>query len=358
MIQQDTTKAKTPNQQLNVGEIEVSSSQLRTPVLQIENETPRHLIQQKPVFIKPKISYQKLSHKDSIYLNLLPSESDNIFDSELSFETERPVAEIIKKDEASSENKNVKKVENKSVEAQESKIDTIETITVAPIPTPIKIRSTNQFEGSKDWLSGFIVLAILIAGVVKVTSGKYLNDIFSSIRYQQSAFKLFSTLNLQNQKPGWALSFLFILSTSLLIFEYTLVMGRQPEEISHFLFLAGIFGGIILYAFLKRITYQLVGYIFDTLTDTKSYLFNAELLNKAFGVSILPIISIVPFVDQVTATLLLKVGLVLFALMYLVQLLRGVKIILRSPLSIYYMFLYFCALEILPLAILIKILIL
>jgi len=358
MIQQDTTKTNLPSQQLNVEEIEISSSQLRTPVLQIKNETPRHLVQQKPVFTQPKITYQKLSHKDSIYLNLLPSESDNIFDSELSFETEQPVAEITKNEETVSENINLEKNEDKSVAIQESKIDTVETITVAPVPTPIKIRSTNQFEGSKDWLSGFIMLAILIAGAVKVTSGKYLNDIFSSIRYQQSAFKLFSTLNLQNQKPGWALSFLFILSTSLLIFEYTLVMGRQPEDISHFFFLSSIFGGIILFAFLKRTTYQLVGYIFDTLTDTKSYLFNAELLNKAFGVSILPIISIVPFVDQTTATLLLKVGLVLFVLMYLVQLLRGVKIILRSPLSIYYMFLYFCALEILPLAILIKILIL
>nr|WP_321406681.1 DUF4271 domain-containing protein [uncultured Carboxylicivirga sp.] len=360
MIQQDTTKVITPGNQLNVGEINISNTnQLRTPVLQIEDHTPRHLTQQQPVFARPKITYQQLTHKDSIYLNLIPAESDNIFDAELSFETELPSKETNLKE--LTPKIEVVKEEVAQIQPEEEQItvkDTVETITVQPLPNRIKIRSANQFEGSKDWLSGFIILAILIAGLVKLTSGKYLNDIFSSIRYQQSASKLFTTFNVQNQKPGWALSFLFILSTSLLIFEYTMVMGRQPENISHFYFLLVIFGGIIVYSFLKKTIYHFVGFVFDTTTDTKTYIFNAELLNKAFGISMLPIISVVPFVDQLTATFLLKAGLVLFVLMYLVQLLRGVKIILRSPLSIFYMFLYFCALEILPLAILIKIMIL
>nr|WP_321454110.1 DUF4271 domain-containing protein [uncultured Carboxylicivirga sp.] len=358
-MQQDTLKIHAPNNQLNVGKIDITTTnQLRTPVLQLENKTPKHLTQEPTVFVRPKITYQKLSHNDSIYLNLISAESDNLFDSELSFETDLPITQNIAPDI----NKNEEVVQSTTIDTtqkvtQATLIDTVETITIQPVVSNMRIRSTNQFEGSKDWLSGFILFAILIAGIVKLTSGKYLNDIFSSIRYQQSATKLFSTFNVQNQKPAWALSFLFLLSTSLLVFEYTMVMGRHPESLSHFSFLLIIFAGIFLFSLIKNSLYRFVGFVFNTRTDTKSYLFNAELLNKAFGIGMLPIISVVPYVDQLTATFLLKASLVLFILMYIVQLLRGVKIILRSPISIFYMFLYFCALEILPLVILIKILI-
>jgi len=359
MNQQDTTQIIIKPNQLEVGDINVSTTQLRTPVMQVDDHQPLHLNQRESVFAPIPVSYQKLSHNDSIFLNLIPAKSDQLFDAELSFETLLPTKEApITATSQTVEKTLADSVKKNQLNANKVAADSIKTITIQPSSTPIKIRSSNQFEGSKEWLSGFILVAILIAGLVKLTSGKYLNDIFSSIRYQQSASKLFSTFNVQNQKPGWALSFLFILSTSLLVFEYTLVMGRQPESGSNFIFLLSTFGGILLYFLFKNAAYRFVGFVFDTMTDTKAYLFNSDLLNKSFGLAMLPIVSIVPFVDQRTASVLLKLGLVLFSLMYIVQLLRGVKIILRSPLSIFYMFLYFCALEILPLSILIKTMIL
>jgi len=206
-------------------------------------------------------------------------------------------------------------------------------------------------------LSVFIILALVIAGFVKLSAGKYLSDLFSSIRYQQSASKLFSSVNVQNQKPAWALTILFFLSTSLLIFEFAHVGGKTPELLSPFIFFLLVIAGIIVYFLLKNILYRLVAYVFDTETPTKEYLFNANMLSKVFGMASLPIVCIVPFVDALTATFLVKSGLALFIIMYMIQLLRGAKIILHSPLSIFYMFLYFCALEILPLSILIKVMI-
>ena len=99
------------------------------------------------------------------------------------------------------------------------------------------------------------------------------------------------------------------------------------------------------------------GYVFDAGKKTREYLFNANMLSKAFGALSIPVFTVVPFVDLFTSTLLLKGALVLFLVMYIIQLLRGARIILRKPLSILYMFLYFCALEILPIAILIKVMI-
>jgi len=133
--------------------------------------------------------------------------------------------------------------------------------------------------------------------------------------------------------------------------------GKSPQQISPFVFFLLINLGIVLYFFLKNLLFRFVGFIFDVQKGTREYLFNANMLSKAFGIASLPVICVVPFVDVLTATFLLKAGLCLFLLMYFIQLIRGAKIILRSPLSIFYMFLYFCALEILPLSLLIKVMI-
>ncbi len=356
MNQQDSIQVHVQDKSLQDVGIKIAPSSLRAPVMQIDTTKPAHLTQPKPVWVKPRITYQKLNHNDSIYLNLIQADSDHIFDSEHSFKSvisnNETVAIIDEKEELASA-----PIDTVPIQPEISR-ENIETVTIAPESTATKTRGNNQFNECKEWLSGFILFSLIIAGAIKLTSGKYLNDIFSSIRYQQSATKLFSTFNVQNQKPGIGLSVIFIINSSLLVFEYAMVLGRQPQSMSSFLFLLMIIGGIILFFIGKSIIYRFIGFVFDTMVSTKAYLFNSDLLNKAFGLALLPFVAAVPFVDIITATFLLKAALALFLLMYVVQLLRGVKIILHSPLSIFYMFLYFCALEILPLSILIKTMIL
>ncbi len=340
------TQQQVQNQLVNKDSLSTSST-LRTPIQQIEVKEPRHLqVQKQGRVSKPK--YKHWTHEDSVYFNLTASDVPDFFSSD------------IKSIEPSPFNQTVSKEPLKLPKTNTEDSITIESpavvITETPAP-PVTIRKGSPFKESKDWLAGFILLAIIIAGFVKLTASKYLSDLFSSIRYQQSASKMFSTFNLQTQKPGWALTILFFLSTSLLVFEYAHLGGKTPEKLNTFTFFLVVHVGVILYFFLKNLLYRFVAYVFDCGDKTKEYTFNANMLSKAFGIACLPIVSIVPFVDILTATFLLKSGLVLFLIMYLIQLLRGAKIILHSPLSILYMFLYFCALEILPLSILIKVMI-
>ncbi|WP_430816697.1 DUF4271 domain-containing protein [Carboxylicivirga sp. RSCT41] len=315
-----------------------TAASLRTPIQQLEVKEPRHLQIQRTVAPK-KIVYRSWSVEDSIYFNLKESDlsirSIAVADVKFDDVPQEEVVELTNKDSV----RNVLKPE------------------IEVPPPPVIARKGSPFEDSKDWLSAFILLAVIIAGFVKLSAGKYLTDLFSSIRYQQSASKLFSSGNLQNQKPGVALTVLFFLSTSMLVFEFAHLGGKSPEQVSSFVFFLLVNAGVITYFFLKNILYLFVASVFDVQQATKEYLFNANMLSKVFGIACLPIVAVVPFLDVLTATFLIKAGLALFIIMYLVQLLRGAKIILHSPLSIFYMFLYFCALEILPLSILIKVMI-
>lgn len=318
---------------------------LRTPIQEVTVKQPKYLQLEQKAKSK-KINYRTWSSEDSVYFNLKTGESSgklhiipHLMDEQHEINPTSLSDEVVEK-----------VMEQKAVTAQ------FDTVASVP-PPPVIVRKGSPFEHSKEWLAGFILLALIIAGVVKLTAGKYLSDLFSSIRYQQSATKLFFSGNLQNQKPSLALTFLFFLSTSMLIFEFTHLGGKIPERLSPFVFFLLVNLGVIGYFFIKNILYRFTAVVFDAQQSTKEYLFNANMLSKVFGISCLPIVCVVPFVDVLTATFLLKAGLVLFFIMYIIQLLRGAKIILRSPLSIFYMFLYFCALEILPLSILIKVMI-
>ncbi|MCU4174138.1 DUF4271 domain-containing protein [Carboxylicivirga sp. N1Y90] len=350
-------ETSTPTLQLSKDSLNLGNS-FRTHIMQIDMEKPAHLSQTNTYKPVPKLKYQFLSHEDSIFLNLIQAD-EGIFQNTLDHSISVQSSEEFVEEEAIT----IKNTSNHTNDTSSAEIVKIEKpsqrLSETTLKTnAVKSRKSNAFTDSKDWLSGFILLTLIIAGLVKISAGKYINEIFSAVRYQQSASKLFSSFNLQNQKPGWALSTLFVLTSSLLIFEYTLIFGKTPSSFSKHVFLLAIIGGVLLYFGIKTILYRIVSFIFETSADTNEYIFNADILSKAFGITLLPIVSVIPFVDYLTSTYLLKAGLALFLIMYTIQLLRGVKIILRSPLSIFYMFLYFCALEILPLSILIKLLIL
>ncbi|TRX72431.1 DUF4271 domain-containing protein [Carboxylicivirga sp. M1479] len=319
------------------------SKSLRTPIQPIVVKEPKHL-QQRKYIPTPKIEYRYWSAQDSVYFNLR-KDNGKAFINNAVYSRSHEDMEVLEESQFSD-----------SVSQVEAIIEKPKFEISIP-PPPVSVRKISPFDGAKDWMAGVIVLMLIIAGFIKLSAGKYLSDLFSSIRYQQSATKLFSSGNVQNQKPGWALTVLFFLSTSLLVFEFAHIGGKTPERINPFMFYVLVNIGVIAYFFAKNILYQFVGYVFDVQSATKEYLFNANMLSKVFGIACLPVVCVVPFVDSLTAIFVVKAGLALFLIMYVIQLLRGAKIILHSPLSIFYMFLYFCALEILPLSILIKVMI-
>jgi len=215
---------------------------------------------------------------------------------------------------------------------------------------PIKVRKIELFDGQTDWLAAFIVMALLLAGAIKIAASKYLNELFSAVIYKQAANKLFSTINAHNQKPALGLNILFFITSSLLVYEYAVFNGMKGS----FGFYSIILGGITGYYLLKNAIYSILAYIFETQSKTDEYLYSANILTKTYGLAILPIVAVIPFINQSTMQIMLQAGLILFVIMYILQMIRGFRIILSTPLSMFYMFLYFCALEIIPIAMLIK----
>jgi hypothetical protein len=104
----------------------------------------------------------------------------------------------------------------------------------------------------------------------------------------------------------------------------------------------------------KNIFFYFFGNIFEIIPQIKSYIKGSTIMGQSFGVLILPIICLIPFLPETAQTHLLNIGCGAFIIMYIIQIGRGIKIILKETLSLYYIFLYLCGLEILSLLVIIK----
>jgi hypothetical protein len=78
-------------------------------------------------------------------------------------------------------------------------------------------------------------------------------------------------------------------------------------------------------------------------------------MGQMFAIAILPVICLIPFVKETLQMNLVHIGAGIFIIMYLMQIGRGIKIILKETLSLYYIFLYLCGLEILSLLVIMKV---
>jgi len=202
---------------------------------------------------------------------------------------------------------------------------------------------------NRDVLSGLLLLSVALVGVVRMTNYKYLRELFTSIVFSLEARKMQKTVNLRNQKHAVVLNFLFLFNAS--IFVYQIISFYKIETIfsQNLVLIPIIMGVILLFGLVKSIIYRFVAFVFETEAETKEYLFYSLLHNKIFALVILPIIVVVPYIEVEVLPILFKIGIGVYVFLYIVQIFRGTTIILNNLASLFYMFLYLCALEIMPL---------
>jgi hypothetical protein len=120
--------------------------------------------------------------------------------------------------------------------------------------------------------------------------------------------------------------------------------------------------GILLYLFnllllagilLARIVIlNLVGFLFNRIELFRDYLYHMFVFNKLLGIIILPQLPFMVFTTGWIREIFFALAITTVALNIAMRLIRGFAFSLKKDVLIFYMFLYLCALEIVPLALL------
>lgn len=219
-----------------------------------------------------------------------------------------------------------------------------------------KVLPTSSFQDSKLFLLIIILFSLGLLGYMRIKSSRFLKTIFKGLFSHHESHKLFTTVNIRNSIHSVMLDLLFSVNMGILIYEIAAMM----MSVRGYLFSLAVFVGSIvavaLYFLIKNFLYRVVGYIFSTKEDTNEFLFFVGVVNKTYGIIITPILIILPFTTGSATYITIAIALAMYGFLYLIQLFRALKIILKKAISLFYYILYLCTLEILPFVIAYRIL--
>lgn len=216
---------------------------------------------------------------------------------------------------------------------------------------PGSLRSTTN----TDLVFYVLIFIIFFLALIKNSFPKYFNSIFS-LSFQ-ATFRQTQTREQMSQNffPAFMLNVLFILSGGLFItlfaqfYKWTTIPFWQL-----FIYSTTILGIIYI---IKYFVIFFTGWVFDSPDAAAEYRFIVFLINKLMGILFIPILFVIAYTDdevkKIAITIALCIAGLLIALRYLVSLARIRK---NLNLAAFHFFIYLCAVEIMPLLVIYKLL--
>ena len=238
---------------------------------------------------------------------------------------------------------------------------TADSVTIAPAPKvfvekegkPVAQRKLNNILLNKsiadtDWMIGMVIASCVIFAWTRMIYGKYIRTLLQSAVNFFTARRTYEESNMVLGRVFLILNILFFINIGLFATQCVNLYGISTGDVKGFaqfvMFTLGFMGVYLV----RTIVLKIMDFIFDT-TAFGAYNFNIYLYNKVYGLLLLPLIAVIPFVPDAMSEKLMWVGLGLFVLFYVITLFRALRICIKNRVSIFYLFFYLCALEILPL---------
>lgn len=213
-------------------------------------------------------------------------------------------------------------------------------------PLDINPKEIRQF--SLTWQLSALMLAIILLALLNVTQKRFFKHL-SAAFYSRPLFKQLMRDGQLFPASTLFISFLaIILVYSLLIFQahQYFVAGRTISSAAEYEQLVGftIFVGSFLLA--KNLLHFFVGVVFGLMAKTREYLGNSFYFNTVFCITLIPFLAAYLLSQHI---LILYITLVIALVVWIVKSYRGFLIAFEiERFSRFQFFVYFCALEILP----------
>ncbi|MEP7320228.1 MAG: DUF4271 domain-containing protein, partial [Panacibacter sp.] len=208
---------------------------------------------------------------------------------------------------------------------------------------------------SNDHLFYILAGLVLLLALLRINFPKYFENIFSlsfQVKFRQTQTR---DLLLQNSLPAFLFNVYFIFSAALFITLLAQYFNWVTLDFWWlFLYITLILAGIYL---TKYLFINFSGWIFKAEQPAASYNFIVFLINKVLGIILIPFTVLFAFADDEIKKIVLTVtACIVFSLLafrYVVSLLTVKR---NLNISAFHFFLYLCAVEIMPMLVIYKVL--
>lgn len=203
------------------------------------------------------------------------------------------------------------------------------------------------------WPVMILILPFVLLVYLYVTYARKMNALFRAFFSLKAARQVAREDYRVTRRPSVILSFIYLVSFSFFIFQYNYHYPVVTMEWPPILQFHIIFAAVILLYTVKITSNLILGFVMDASSEIKEYNFNIFLSAQGAGLFLLPLGFCIQYL-RVPLEPFFAAGFIVFALFYLIRLAKGVVIGMeRRNFSAFHLFLYLCALEILPLIVLI-----
>jgi hypothetical protein len=139
------------------------------------------------------------------------------------------------------------------------------------------------------------------------------------------------------------------------VFVYQILTLQQSETgLQGFILFGKTMAIIVIYFLVKKFVYWFLGIVFNSSSETSEFLFNLDNNNRATSIVLFPVVALITYYPFGNPGIIVILGILAAGFFYLMSLWRGSIILLRKQFSIFYLFLYLCTLEFLPLLLILK----
>lgn len=206
----------------------------------------------------------------------------------------------------------------------------------------------------EDWLLAILLLAWILFASVRVGFNKYLTLLMGSLVKVSVATRIYTERGYKKLYGAIRLNFIFYLIVPLAVYEIMHFYRVNIPGLSGPLVFLILFISINGFVLLKNLIYHAVGTVIMLEEEIDESTFNIFLYYKALGLFLLPIVTIHAIEQRITF-ITVWIMIALIGLFYFVSILRSIYIGNKKGISIFYLILYLCLLEILPLFLIFKI---
>jgi hypothetical protein len=222
----------------------------------------------------------------------------------------------------------------------------------------IQIRYDSIGTASNSWMFWLILSTFILFSWTRIFYKKKLQFLFRALFNYNFALKSIQQHNEFSNRFSSILSIIFAVNMGLFCLQISNAGFYEYQSgINAIVITLAIAAAITVLYWLKKILFIILGFIFQARQYAEEYIENVYLFNHALGLFLFPVILSIGFVDPeiISNQTLIYIGLSVISIFYFFRFIRGIQISIRTNVSIFYMFLYFCTLELLPIILLAKI---
>jgi hypothetical protein len=203
-----------------------------------------------------------------------------------------------------------------------------------------------------NWITIVFLTCLFIFAWIQTSYSKRLSQIFRAVAQPHHVNQLERDGNIFKERITLGLGLNYYLIMSIFIFQIVSAFGGLPAGFNNLTLTGIIFAGLFAYQLLKSMVIYGTGIIFNTGEYARQYQLIILIFNYMIGIVLLPVV-VIAFYWNNPAFLIF--GIIIASLAILYRILRGFLTGQdNKSYNLFYLFLYLCTLEILPLLLIYK----